>query len=140
MSRKKLKDPKTQRHFSVAYLHLMDELRPKLVSPGLQVSDGEMVDVCIATLHQLVIEKGLTVVNMDKMLAIVNKHFKRTFSEFLVTTLEGLGHKDVATKWEDNGSVTVWCKAGAATIPSEVFGTFDAESLLLEAKTGLHVS
>ena len=98
------------------------------------------MDVCIATLHQLVIEKGLTVVNMDKMLAIVNKHFKRTFSEFLVTTLEGLGHKDVATKWEDNGSVTVWCKAGAATIPSEVFGTFDAESLLLEAKTGLHVS
>ena len=42
MGRKKLKHPKTQRHFSVAYMHLMDEVRTKLVFPGLQVSDGEM--------------------------------------------------------------------------------------------------
>ena len=137
MGRKKLKQPKTQRHFSVAYMHLMDELRTKLISPGLQVSDGEMVDVCIATLHQLVFDKGLTVVNPVKMLDILNTHFKRTFSEFLVTTLKGLGHKDVATRWEDDGSVTVWCKAGAATIPAKVFGNVNAESLLMEMKTGL---
>ena len=139
MGRKKLKDPKTQRHFSVAYMHLMDEVRTKLVSPGLQVSDGEMVDVCIKTLHLLLVEKGLTVVNPTKMLKIMNEHFRRTFAEYLATTLKGLGHRDVATKWEEDGSVTVRCAAGDATIPPEVFGIVNAESLVMEMKTGLQV-
>ena len=137
MGRKKLKDPKTQRHFSVAYMHLMDELRPKLVPPGLQVSDGEMVDVCIKTLHLLLVEKGLTVVNPAKAMKVYNEHFRQTFAEYLATTLKGLGHKDVATKWEADGSITVRCAAGDATIPPEVFGIVNAESLLMEMKTGL---
>ena len=139
MGRKKLKDPKTQRHFSVAYMHLMDEVRAKLVPPGLQVSDGEMVDVCIKTLHLLLVEKGLKAVDPAKMMKIMNEHFRRTFAEYLKTTLEGLGHKNVRTRWEPDGSVTVLCAAGAATVPAEVFGIVNAESVVMEMQTGLQI-
>ena len=139
MGRKKLKDPKTQRHFSVAYMHLMDELRPKLVPPGLQVSDGEMVDVCIKTLHLLLVDKQLTVVDPAKMMAVLNSHFRQTFSDYLVTTLEGLGHKDVRAEWQPDGSVMIACSAGTAKVPSQVFGLVTAESLVMQMKTGLEV-
>ena len=137
MTRKKLEQPKTQRHFSVAYMHLMDELRAKLVPPGLQVGDGEMIDVCVKTLHMLLVEKGLTVVSPTRAVKVYNEHFRRTFSEYLATTLRGLGHQDVAVTWESDGSVTVRCAAGYATIPPEVFGIVNAESLLMEMRTGL---
>ena len=137
MGRPKLARPKKQTRLNVTCLELVKELKAVLAPPGLELTDAQTFDIAVCTLHELLVEKRLTVVDPNKMLSVLNGHFRRTFAEFLVTTLKGLGHKDVATKWEANGSVTVWCSAGSATIPPEVFGIVNAESLLMEMKTGL---
>ena len=139
MGRPKLKKRKAQKHWCLAYAHLLPELKAALSPPGLDLSDGQLVDVLMATMHELLVEKKGIIADPDTLLRVLNEHFKRTFSEFLVTTLKGLGHKDVATNWEADGSVTVWCSAGSATIPPKVFGLVNADSILREMKAGLSV-
>ena len=138
MSRKKLARPKKQRHLQLAYMHLLEELKPKLSPPGLDLSDGQAVDIAIGTLHEMLILDKLTVVNTDRLMAVLNHHFKKTFSEFLVKVLTEDGRQDVETYWSPEGKVYVKWDTGSIAIPAEVFAGehLDTDDLLREMRTG----
>ena len=55
------------------------------------------------------------------MIDYLNSHFKKTFSDFLVETLRAFGHRDVYTKWREDGAVTVTCDGGGVKIPAQLF-------------------
>ena len=137
--RPKSKHPKTQRHLNLAYMHLLPELKAKLTPPGLEVSDGQMIDIAVATLHELLVLKGAEVVDPDRMLAVVNAQFKRTFSEFLVKVLTEDGRQKVETYWSEDGRVHVKWDTSSVSIPAEVFARADADSMMRELRTGLSV-
>ena len=138
MGRKKLKRPKKQHHLSLAYLDQLQDIKDKLAPPGLELSDGQAVDVAIATLHELLIQKRLTVVDPDRVVEILNDLHKRALVKTIVDVVKGLGHKDVAAHWrEQDGSVVVKCDVGAAVIPPRSFGRVDADTALRDAKTGM---
>ena len=137
MGKPKLKRQKTRHHYSLACIKELRELRDRLTPTGLEMTDGQAIDVIVSTMHGVIIEKGLEIVDPERMLALTNEHFKKTFSEFLVQILTQFGHTDVTTKWRKDGSVQVRCDVGSFTVPSEVFGRADADSQLRELKTGL---
>ena len=134
--RPKSQHPKTQRHLNLAYMHLLPELKAKLTPPGLEMSDGQAVDVAIATMHELLIGEGAEVIDPVRMLAVVNAQFKRTFAEFLVKTLTEDGRQNVSTFWSEDGSVHVKWDTSSVSIPAEVFARADADSMLRDLKTG----
>lgn len=134
--RPKSKHPKSQRHLNLAYMHLLPALKAKLAPPGLEVSDGQMVDIAIATLHELLVDKGAEIIDPVRMLAVVNAHFKRTFSEFLVKVLTEDGRQKVETFWSEDGQVHVKWDTSSISIPAEVFARADANSMLRDLKTG----
>ena len=138
LGRPKALRPKKQKRFSVAYLHLLEELKPRLAPPGLDLSDGQAIDICIGTLHEMLVQDGLTVVNTDKMLAVLNHHFKKTFSEFLVKVLTEDGRQDVETYWSPDGRVGVKWDTSSISIPAEVFAGegLDEDGLLRQMRTG----
>ena len=138
--KKKRGRPKSQRHLNLAYMHLLPELKAKITPPGLEMSDGQMVDVAIATLHELLVEKGAELIDPVRMLAVVNAQFKRTFSEFLVKVLTEDGRQNVSTYWSEDGRVHVKWDTSSVSIPAEVFARADADSMLRELKTGLRPS
>ena len=138
--RPKSQNPKSQRHLNLAYMHLLPELKAKITPPGLEMSDGQMVDVAIATLHELLVEKGAELIDPVRMLAVVNAQFKRTFSEFLVKVLTEDGRHNVSTYWSEDGRVHVKWDTSSVSIPAEVFARADADSMLRELKTGLRPS
>ena len=138
--RPKSQNPKSQRHLNLAYMHLLPELKAKITPPGLEMSDGQMVDVAIATLHELLVEKGAELIDPVRMLAVVNAQFKRTFSEFLVKVLTEDGRQNVSTYWSEDGRVHVKWDTSSVSIPAEVFARADADSMLRELKTGLRPS
>ena len=139
MGRKKLKRPKKQHHLSLAYLDQLQDIKDKLAPPGLELSDGQAVDICIATLHELLVEKGAELIDPVRMLAVVNAQFKRTFSEFLVKVLTEDGRQNVSTYWSEDGRVHVKWDTSSVSIPAEVFARADADSMMRELKTGLSV-
>ena len=141
MARSKLKKPKTRHNFALANIDQLRELRDRLTPTGLEMTDSQALDIVVATLHGAIIEKGLEVVDLDGLLAIVNEHFKRAFSQFLAEVLSKAGHKHVRTQWREDGSVQVWWDEGGATIPAKVFAgeRMDKDGLLREMRTGLPV-
>ena len=137
MGRKKLKRPKKQHHLSLAYLDQLQDIKDKLAPPGLELSDGQAVDICIATLHELLVEKGGEIVDPVRMLAVINSQFRKQFVESMVKVLTELGHTDVHTEWREDFSVKVTCDAGGFTVPPEMFARADADSKIRELRTGL---
>ena len=137
MGKPRLKRPKTRHHYSLACIKELHELRDRLTPTGLEMTDGQAIDVIVSTMHEVIIEKGLEIIDPDKMLALTNEHFKKTFSEFLVQILTQFGHADVKTHWREDGSILVRCDVGGFTVPAEVFARADADSKLRELKTGL---
>ena len=141
MGKPKLKRQKTRHHYSLANIKELRELKDRLTPEGLEMTDGQAIDVIVTTMYGAIIEKGLDVVDLDKLLAIVNGHFQRVFSQFLSEVLTEFGHKDVKSKWQSDGSVQVTCDAGGATLPPKVFAgeRLDKGGLLREMRTGLSV-
>ena len=120
--RPKLLNPKRQARLNVEYLHLLPALKVALgPPPGLTLSDGQAIDVLIATMHELLVDKKGIIADPDKMIDYLNSHFKKTFSDFLVETLRAFGHRDVYTKWREDGAVTVTCDGGGVKIPAQLF-------------------
>ena len=139
MSRKKLARPKKQRHLQLAYMHLLEELKPALAPAGLDLSDGQAVDVAVATLHELLVEKRGMIVDTDKLMALLNRQFRTEFVESMVKILTELGHTDVHTEWREDFSVKVTCDGGGFIVPPQMFARADAERGLREMQTGLSI-
>ena len=137
MSRKKLARPKKQRHLQLAYMHLLEELKPAMGPAGLDLSDGQAVDVAVATLHELLVLKRGAIVDTDRLLDLLNRQFRKEFVESMVKVLAELGHTDIHTEIRKDFSVKVTCDAGGFTVPAQMFARETAERRLRELKTGL---
>ena len=133
----KLKRPKTRHHYSLATLRELHELRDRLTPKGLEMTDGQAIDVVVSTMHEVIIEKRFEVVNPAKMLELVNVQFRKQFVESMTKILGELGHTAIETEWLPDFSVKVTCDAGGFTVPAQMFARADAESTLRELKTGL---
>ena len=140
LGRPKLKHPKKQKRLNLAYMHLLPALKAKLTPPiGVELTDAQVVDICLGTMHGVIVEKGLEVVDPAKMLKLVNVQFRKQFVESMTKILRELGHTDIETEWLPDFSVKVTCDAGGFTVPAQMFARADAESTLRELKTGLSI-
>ena len=101
------------------------------------MTDGQAIDVIVSTLHGVIIEKRFEVVEPDKLMALLNRQFRKQFVESMVKLLAELGHTDIHTELRKDFSVKVTCDAGGFTVPAKMFARADAESQLRELKTGL---
>ena len=137
MGKPRLKRPKTRHHYSLACIKELHELRDRLTPTGLEMTDGETIDVVVSTLHGVIIAKGLEVVEPDKLMALLNRQFRKQFVESMVKVLAELGHKDIHTELRKDFSVKVTCDGGIFNVPAKIFARADAESTLREMKTGL---
>ena len=137
MGKPKLKRPKTRHHYSLACLKELHELRDRLTPTGLEMTDGQTIDIVVSTMHGVIIEKRFEVVEPDKLMALLNKQFRTEFVESMVKVLAELGHTDIHTELRKDFSIKVTCDAGGFVVPAEVFGRADADSHLRELKTGL---
>ena len=108
-------------------------------SVGVEITDAQVVDICLGTVHGLVVEKGLEVVDPVRMMELVNVQFRKQFVESMTKILGELGHTDIHTEWRKDFSVKVTCAAGHFTVPAEMFARADAESTLRALKTGLSI-
>ena len=140
MGRPKLKHPTKQKRLNLAYMHLLPALKAKLTPPvGVEITDAQTVDICLGTVHGLLVEKGLEVVDPVRMMELVNVQFRKQFVESMTKILGELGHTDIHTEWRKDFSVLVRCDAGHFTVPAEMFARADAESTLRALKTGLSI-
>ena len=137
MGKPKLKRPKTRHNYSLACLKELRELKDRLTPTGLEMTDGQTIDIVVSTMHGVIIEKGLEIVDPDRMMELVNVQFRKQFHESMVKMLAELGHTDIRTEWREDLSVKVTCDSGGFTVPAEMFGRADADSRLRELKTGL---
>ena len=136
MGRKKLTRTKNRNTYSLENLKLLREIRDKITPMGLHATDSQALDVVIVVLHKIMFDDNLQVTDIDALLKMVNGHVTREFSEFLEKTLTEFGHTDVATHWQEDGTVTVVCDKGGAIIPPVMFGRADLRTL---KATGLPV-
>ena len=142
MSRKKLARPKKQRHLQLAYMHLLEELKPALAPSGLDLSDGQAIDVAVATMHELLVEKRGIIVDPDKMLALMNRILKTELSRFFAEAMTKAGHGEVKSFWNADGGITVTWDEGRMEVPAAVFSgeRMDKDALLRELKAEGRVS
>ena len=126
----------------LAYMHLLEELKPKLAPPGLDLSDGQAVDIAVATLHEMLVLDKLAVVNMDTVMEVLNRHFKTAFSRFFVEAMTKAGHAEVKTAWTAAGGVIVTWDGGRMEISAQVFtGAFgNKDTWLRDMRTGARPS
>ena len=99
MGKPKLKRPKTRNHYSLACLKELHELRDRLTPEGLEMTDGQAIDVAVSTLHGVIIEKRFEVVEPDKLMALLNRQFRTEFVESMVPRYwPSLGHTDIRNR------------------------------------------
>ena len=137
MGKPKLKRQKTRHHYSLACIKELRALKDRLTPTGLEMTDGQAIDVIVSTMHGVIIEKGLEIVEPDRMMELVNVQFRTQFHESMVKVLTELGHTDIRTELREDLSIQVTCDSGGFTVPAEMFGRADADSRLRELKTGL---
>ena len=101
------------------------------------MTDGQAIDVIVSTMYEVIIQKRFEVVEPDKMMALLNRQFRKQFVESMVKVLAELGHTDIHTELRKDFSVKVTCDGGGFVVPAETFARADAESSLREMKTGL---
>ena len=92
IGRPRLTRSTTQKRLNLAYMDLLEPLRSKLTPLGVELSDSQLIDTCVATVHGLLVEKGVEVVDPDRMMALLNEHFSvidnRDFEDKLLAKLE----------------------------------------------------
>ena len=137
MARSKLKKPKTRHNLALANMGQLRELRDRLTPTGLEMTDSQALDIVVATMHGVIIEKRFEVVQPDKLMALLNQQFRKQFVESMVKVLAELGHTDIHTEIRKDFSVKVTCDAGGFTVPPEMFARADADSKIRELRTGL---
>ena len=142
MGRPKLKKRKAQKHWCLAYAHLLPDLKAAMSPPGLELSDGQLVDVLMATMHELIVEKRGIICNPEKLLEVVNRQFKTEFSRFFADAMTAAGHGQAKTFWNADGSVTVSWGDGRIKIPAKVFEgrRMNSDEFLREVKAEGRVS
>ena len=137
MGRHKLTHKKNRNTYSLENLKQLREIGDKISPLGMHMTDSQALDVVIITMHKVLFDTKLQVVDLDKVLAYFNEHLKRTWADFVSKALEGAGHADVVVDWHKDGSVEVRWDEGRAIVPAQVFegkGMRD-DDMLREMKT-----
>ena len=124
----------------LAYMHLLEELKPKLAPPGLDLSDGQAVDIAVATLHEMLVLDKLEVVNPDRLAKALNNLHMRGIAKAIGEIVSALGHTDITVKWGLDGSINVHCDGGTVTLPHKLFARGDTEGELRAMRTGAEPS
>ena len=135
IGRPKLAQPKTQKRLNLAYMHLLEPLRAKLTPRGVELSDSQLIDTCVATVHGLLLEEGVEVCDPVRMLALVNRQFRNQFVESMVKVLTELGHTNIRIQVREDQTFLVTCTDGEFSVPAEMFGRADANSMFRDMKT-----
>ena len=135
IGRPKLARSKTQKRLNLAYMHLLEPLKTKLTPLGLELSDSQVLDTCVATMHELLVEKGAEVIDPDRMMEILNRQFRNQFVESIVKVLTELGHTNIRVQLREDRSAKVTCANGEFTVPAQMFGRADADSMFRDLKT-----
>ena len=137
LGRPKAAKPKSRRHFTVSYGHLLEELKPLLTPPGFApISDSAAVDIAVGTLHEMLVQDKLSVVNTDSLVAVLNKIHMRALAKSVSEIVTGLGHTNVSVQWALDGTVNVHCDGGTIAIPPHTFARDDAASELRAMRRG----
>ena len=137
LGRPKAAKPKTRRHFSVSYGHLLEELKPLITPPGFaSISDSAAVDIAVGTLHEMLVLDKLSVVNTDSLVAALNKIHMRALAKSVSDIVSQLGHTNVSVQWALDGTVNVHCDGGTIAIPPHTFSRDDAASELRAMRRG----
>ena len=121
MGRKKLTRTKNRNTYSLENLKQLREIRDKISPLGMHMTDSQALDVAVSTVHRVMFDNKLSVVDLDKVLAYFNEHLKRTWADFVSKALEGAGHEGVVVDWHKDGSVEVRWDEGRAIVPAQVF-------------------
>ena len=87
MGRKKLTHTKNRNTYSLENLKQLREIRDKLSPMGMHMTDSQALDVVIVVMHKVLFDPNLQVTEVDALLKMLNGHFTKTFSEFLIKTL-----------------------------------------------------
>ena len=135
MGRPRLIRPTKQKRLNLAYMHLLEPLKTKLTPLGLELSDSQLIDTCVATVHGLLVEKGVEVVDPDRMMALLNRQFRNQFVESMVKVLTELGHTNIRVQLHEDHSAKVTCDGGEFTVPPQMFARADADSMFRDLKT-----
>ena len=135
MGRPKLERPTTQKRLNLAYMHLLEPLRKKLTPRGVELSDSQLIDTCVATVHGLLLEEGVEVCDPVRMMANVNRQFRNQFVESMVKVLGELGHTNIRIQVREDQTALVTCDAGEFTVPAQMFARADADSMFRDMKT-----
>ena len=135
IGRPRLTRPTTQKRLNLAYMHLLDPLRKKLTPRGVELSDSQLIDTCVATVHGLLLEEGVEVVDPVRMMALINRQFRNQFVESMVKVLTELGHTDIRIQVREDQTALVTCDAGEFTVPPRMFARADADSMFRDLKT-----
>ena len=135
IGRPKLAQPKTQKRINLAYMHLLEPLRAKLTPRGVELTDSQLIDTCVATVHGLLLEEGVEVCDPVRMMAHINREFRNQFVESMVKVLTELGHTNIRVQLRDDHSALVTCDGGEFAVPPEMFGRASADSMLRDMKT-----
>ena len=59
MGRKKSEHPKTRNTYSLQYVGKLKELKERLAPKGLHITDGQAIDVLVATMHEIMFDERL---------------------------------------------------------------------------------
>ena len=135
IGRPRLIRPTTQKRLNLAYMHLLEPLKKKLTPRGVELSDSQLIDTCVATVHGLLVEKGVEVVDPARMMALLNRQFRNQFVESMVKVLTELGHTNICVQLRADHSAEVTCNAGQFTVPAQMFAPADADSMFRDLKT-----
>ena len=92
MGKPKLKRQKTRHHYSLACHKELLALKDRLTPTGLEMTDGQAIDIVVSTMYGVIIEKGFEVVEPDRMMDLLNRQFRKQFTESMVKILSELGH------------------------------------------------
>ena len=135
MGRPKLERPTKQKRLNLAYMHLLEPLKKKLTPRGVELSDSQLIDTCVATVHGLLLEEGVEVVDPVRMMALINRQFRNQFVESMVKVLGELGHTNIRIQVCEDQTAKVTCDDGEFSVPARMFARADADSMFRDLKT-----
>ena len=135
IGRPKLERPTKQKRLNLAYMHLLEPLRTKLTPLGVELSDSQLIDTCVATVHGLLLEEGVEVVDPERMMALINRQFRNQFVESMVKVLGELGHTNIRIQLREDQTAKVTCDGGEFNVPPRMFARADADSMFRDLKT-----
>ena len=135
IGRPRLTRSTTQKRLNLAYMDLLEPLRSKLTPLGVELSDSQLIDTCVATVHGLLVEQGVEVVDPVRMMALLNRQFRNQFVESMVKVLTELGHTNIRIQVREDQTALVTCDSGEFTVPAQMFARASADSMFRDLKT-----